>query len=74
MLSSLSLLLAVATAVQATARPTPAPSARAHRRAHVATIAPLAAASAELEAGPCSRHDATGPRVRAQRRADGDER
>jgi len=50
MLSSLSLLLAVATAVQATARPTPAPSARAHRRAHVATIAPLAAASAELEA------------------------
>jgi TolA-binding protein len=48
MLPSLSLLLAVATAVQATTAP--APTARAHRRAHAAAIAPLTAASAELEA------------------------
>ncbi|HZE94828.1 MAG TPA: HEAT repeat domain-containing protein [Gemmatimonadales bacterium] len=49
MLSCLSLLLAVTSAVQVTAAPTP--QARAHRRARAATIAPLVAPVAALEAG-----------------------
>jgi TolA-binding protein len=49
MLSSLSLLLAVTSAVQAT--PAPTPHARAHRRARATTIAPLVAPVAALEAG-----------------------
>jgi TolA-binding protein len=46
MLSCLSLLLAVTTAIQAT----PAPNARPHRRVPVSVAAPLAAASADLQA------------------------
>jgi len=49
MLSYLSLLLAVTTAVQAT--PAPAPQARAHTRARATTIGPLVAPVAALEAG-----------------------
>ena len=49
MLSYLSLLLAVTSAVQAT--PAPTPQARAHRRARATTFAPLAAPVAALEDG-----------------------
>jgi len=49
MLSYLSLLLAVTSAVQAT--PAPTPRARAHRRARAVTIAPLVPPMAALEAG-----------------------
>src|SRR2546422_1919183 len=49
MLSYLSLLLAVTSAVQAT--PAPTPQARAHRHARAITFAPLAAPVAALEAG-----------------------
>ena len=55
MLSALSLLLAVTSAVQVTAAPTPPPAGRAHRRARpplaaAVTVAPLADAQASLEA------------------------
>ena len=50
MLSSLSLLLAVTTAVQQAA-PVPAPHARAHKRVHVITVPPFVAPVAALEAG-----------------------
>jgi len=49
MLSYLSLLLAVTSAVQAT--PAPTPQARAHRRTRATTIAPLVPPVAALEAG-----------------------
>jgi TolA-binding protein/HEAT repeat protein len=49
MLSYLSLLLAVTSAVQAT--PAPAPHARAHRRARAIAVTPLVAPVAALEAG-----------------------
>ena len=47
---SLSLLLAVTTAVQQAA-PAPAPHARAHKRVHVITVPPFVAPVAALEAG-----------------------
>ncbi len=49
MLSYLSLLLAVTSAVQAT--PAPTPHARAHRRARATTVTPFVAPVAALEAG-----------------------
>ena len=50
MLSSLSLLLAVTTAVQQAAAPAPAPHARAHKRGRAITVTPFVAPVAALEA------------------------